>query len=89
MVSVTRRKKHRRVGVNERGRPVGETHPLAKLSDADIELIHELREAGLSYAAIAAKFDDGVTVSKSHVRHIVNGHRRGQMPVRYRVKACT
>lgn len=88
MTSIARRNRHRRVGVNERGRPVGETHPLAKLSDADIELIHELREAGLSYAQIAGKFDDGVSVSKSHVRDILSGRRRGQAPVRFKVKAC-
>lgn len=88
MVSVTRRSKHRRIGVNDRGRPVGESHPLAKLSDADIELIHELREAGLSYAEISRKFDDAVTVSKSHVRDILSGRRRGQTPVRFKVRAC-
>lgn len=91
MVQVSRRK--RRIGVNERGRPVGESHALCKLTDEDIELIHQLREPDpvtgrrLSYREIAAKFDAGVSVSKSHVRRILNGERRGQMPVRF--KACT
>lgn len=36
----------------------GEQHWMAKLSDRDVELIRELREkAGLSYRAIAMKFD--------------------------------
>jgi len=88
MVSVNRRAK-RRIGVNERGRPVGESHPLAKLSDEDVALILELWDEGrgLSYGAIARKFDDGITVSKSHVRDICQGRRRGQQPVRFKVCA--
>ena len=89
MVQVSRRRQRiaRRVGVNERGRPVGESHAMAKLSDADVELILELWDEGrgLSYGAIARKFDDEVTVSKSHVRDICQGRRRGQQPVRFKV----
>lgn len=77
---VKRKRPTRFVAVNDRGRPIGESHPLAKLTDADIELIHWLHEEGLSYGQIAAKFDDGVTVSKSHVRDIIKGRRRGQLP---------
>lgn len=86
MVQIARRK--RRIGVNERGRPVGESHALCKLTDADVALILELWDEGrgLSYGAIARKFDDSVTVSKSHVRDICQGRRRGQQPVRW--KAC-
>lgn len=85
MVSVTRRVK-RRIGVNDRGRPVGESHAMAKLSDADVELILELWDEGrgLSYGAIARKFDADVSVSKSHVRDICQGRRRGQQPVRFK-----
>lgn len=89
MVQVSRRKARiaRRVGVNENGRRIGETHHRAKLTDADVELILELWDdgRGLSYGAIARKFDDQVTVSKSHVREICQGTKRGQQPVRFKV----
>lgn len=76
-------KKH--IAVNGRGYRIGESHHRAKLADADIELILYLREEGLTYAAIAAKFDDGVTVSKSTVRDVVKGRIRAQFPTRYKV----
>lgn len=62
--------------VNHRGRPVGEDHHMAKLSNEEVALILYLRSEGLSYGAIAKKFDDKVTVSKSHVRWICLGLRR-------------
>lgn len=68
------------VGVNSYGYRVGESHHRAKLSDADVELILYLREAGLSFAEIAGKFDDGYTVSKSTVRDVCSGRIRGQAP---------
>jgi hypothetical protein len=70
--------------LNDAGRPVGESHPLAKLTEADIDLIFYLREQGLSYGQIARKFDAEVTVSKSHVRDIIKGRRRGQLPTRWK-----
>lgn len=73
------------VAVNKRGYRIGESHHRAKLADADIELILWLREEGLTYAQIAAKFDDGVTVSKSTVRDVVKARIRGQNPHRYKV----
>ena len=74
-----------KVGLNAGGYRVGETHHRAKLKDADIELIHYLREAGLSYAEIASKFDDGTLgVSKSTVRDVCSGRIRSQAPVAYR-----
>jgi len=69
--------------VNNLGYRVGETHHRAKLADADVETILYLHEAGLSYTQIVAKFDDGVTVSKSTVRDIITGrirHQTGQTP---------
>lgn len=74
----------KRVAVNVNGKRIGETHPCAKLTDEDVETILYLREAGLSYAQIAAKFDDGVRVSKSHVRNICTGSKRSQLPDRYK-----
>lgn len=66
--------------VNDAGRVIGGAHHSAKLTDDDIDLIHALRAAGLSYAAIAAKFDEpgGVRVSKSHVERICNARQRCQ-----------
>lgn len=73
-----------RVGINSAGYRVGESHHRAKLSDKDIEQILYLRDAGLSCAEIAGKFDDGIEVSKSTVRDVCSGRIRGQAPVAYR-----
>lgn len=80
---VKRKRPTRYVGVNDRGYAVGEAHHRAKLSDVDIETILWLREQGLSYGAIAKKFDDGVSVSKSQVRRICTGAQRGQVPTNW------
>jgi hypothetical protein len=63
--------------VNDRGHAVGEGHHRAKLSDHEVWLIHELRESGMSYRTIAAKFD----VCTATVCYICQGQRRGQLPV--------
>lgn len=68
----------RDASVNDAGRVIGEHHHKAKLSDEDIELILELRDAGLSYGQIAAKFDDEPRVSKTQVWNVCNGVRRRQ-----------
>ena len=62
------------LAVNERGRRIGEGHPRAKLLDYEVEQVLALVAEGLSYAAIAEKFD----VSKSCVAHIASGRRRSQ-----------
>lgn len=67
------------VALNDRGRLIGEGHPNAKLSDADIDLIFALREEGLTLSAIAAKFE----VCKSCVHKILHGHRRAHTPVEW------
>lgn len=76
-----------KVGINSAGYRVGESHHRAKLSDADIDLILYLREAGLSFREIAAKFDDQYTVSKSTVRDVCNGRIRAQAPVAWKRSA--
>ena len=73
-----------KIGVNSAGYRVGESHHRAKLSDADVELILYLREAGLSCAEIAGKFDADYTVSKSTVRDVCSGRIRGQAPQGWR-----
>lgn len=69
------------VGVNERGIRVGEDHQNAKLTDAEVDLLLELREEhGLSYNELAEKFG----LSKSGVRKICKGQTRSQRPERYK-----
>ena len=66
------------IAFNEHGRRIGESHPRAKLLDHEVEQVLALLDAGLSYAAVAAKFD----VSKSCIAHIAAGRRRGQLVAR-------
>lgn len=78
------------VVVNERGRRIGESHPRARLTDHEIDLIRELAEdevdeatgkvtrKRLSYREIAAKFE----MAFSHVGDIVRCTKRGQIPER-------
>lgn len=66
------------IALNERNRRIGENHPNAKLSDADVDRIFALRESGLTLAAIAGKMG----VSKSCVQHILDGTRRAHLAAR-------
>jgi hypothetical protein len=79
----------KRIAVNERGYRIGTSHPNCKLSDATIELILELHDAGLSYGQIAAKFDDPdePTVSKSMVYKVCQGLARAQVIARVKTIA--
>lgn len=79
----------KRIAVNERGYRIGTSHPKCKLSDAVIELILELRDAGLSYQAIADKFDDPdePSVSKSMVYQVCQGLKRSQVVARIKTVA--
>lgn len=67
------------VRVNERGIRIGESHPRAKLSDADVEQL--LADRGpaeaprMSLKALALKYG----LSKSGVKAIVDGRSRGQI----------
>ena len=73
------------VAINAIGCRVGETHHRAKLTDSDIWQILELREMGLSYRAIAEKFDDiPGGISKSTVRDIVKCRIRAQVPTSFK-----
>lgn len=69
------------VFVNEKGKRIGEDHHRAKLTDADIDLVFYLHEAGLSYRQIAEKFDDiAGGISRSTIRDVLKGRRRAQVP---------
>lgn len=67
------------VGVNAKGRAVGQDHPRATLSDADVDLVFELRAEGLAHAAIAERLE----CSKTQVWRILNGQQRAQRPERF------
>ena len=62
------------IALNDRGRRIGEGHPRAKLLDREVEQVLALLATGMSYAAVAEKFD----VSKSCIAHIASGRRRSQ-----------
>ena len=66
------------VALNEDGRRIGQEHPRAKLLDSEVEQVLELLDGGMSYAAVAGKFD----VSKSCIAHIATGRRRSQSVAR-------
>ena len=69
----------KKVRVNEVGRRIGEGHHMARLSDAEVEQL--INDRGpedvprMSYTQLAAKYG----ISKSSVRDILVGRRRGQI----------
>lgn len=70
----------RTVAVNASGRRIGEDQTGAKLTNRDVDLLWALRDGGLGYGRLAVKFE----VSKSLVRDIIKGRRRGQVVVRFK-----
>ena len=71
----------RMVGVNERGLLVGEDHPGAKLTDAEVELMRRMHEfEKIGYRRLCAMFE----VSKTTVRRICKYEVRCQPVERYR-----
>ena len=64
--------KKKGVQVNERGLRIGESHPKAKLTDAEVESLLDDREAGMSLGNLALKWG----MSKSGVKAIVDGRNR-------------
>lgn len=72
--------KNRIVAVNDRGQRIGEDHPRAVLTDAEVELMLELRSEGHSLAWLGKKFD----VHKGTAAKICRGDRRGQTPTAWR-----
>ena len=73
------------LAITARGFRVGETHHRAKRTDDDVNQVLELRDAGLSYGEIVAKFDDVPGgVSKSWVRDVCTGRIRAQVPEKFK-----
>jgi hypothetical protein len=48
------------VAVNERGLRIGEDHPMAKLSNVEVECIRALNEQGVRYPVLAQQFEVSV-----------------------------
>jgi hypothetical protein len=65
---------HGFVQVNAEGMRIGESHPRAKLTDAEADTLYALHAAGTSYRVLALRFG----ISKSCAAGIVQGRRRGQ-----------
>lgn len=67
--------------VNEKGRRIGESHPRARLSDHEVDLMLTLREEyHMSYGMLAAKFE----CSKSSVAKLCKYERRCQTPAAFK-----
>jgi hypothetical protein len=70
------------VAVDENGLRIGESHPNAKLTDAQVDEIRDLHEEhGLSYNAIAEKFN----IPKVTAQRICNYSRRASTIARWKV----
>lgn len=63
------------VRVNEDGRRIGESHPQAVLSDVEVDALLAERDAGATLSKLARRWG----LSKSGVKGIVDGRRRGQV----------
>jgi hypothetical protein len=71
----------RLIGVNEKGHRVGEDHPQAVLTDAEVERLLTLHdEEGWGYSRLAKAFE----ISKSLAAQICRGEKRSHRPSRYK-----
>lgn len=69
------------VAVNDAGLRIGEDHPNAKLTDAEVERIRSLHEAErMSYKLLAEKFE----ISKGAIAKICRYERRAQYPATHK-----
>lgn len=74
-------KKRYTYSIGERGKPLGEAHYRAKISDRDVDLIRDIYEEGLaSYSTLAAVFN----TSKENIRDIITFRRRCATPTGYK-----
>ncbi len=68
------------VALNENHQRIGEGHPQARYSNAEVALVFRLREQGLPYSQIGHRLD----MPKSTVASILQGRRRCQTPAYFR-----
>jgi DNA-binding CsgD family transcriptional regulator len=68
------------VAVNDRGRRVGQDHPKAQLTDAEVERLLALREQGYGYKRLARMFD----ISARSVRDFCSGRTRSHLVAGFR-----
>jgi hypothetical protein len=68
------------IGINEKGRRIGEDHPLARFSNHDIDLMQRLKDEGVSLRRIAEIMECSV----DQVKSVSCGRRRGQYPARFK-----
>ncbi|WP_198420340.1 hypothetical protein [Sulfurimicrobium lacus] len=80
VMDVKNNKKQKTVAVNDNGLRIGEDHPNAKLTDADVERIRSMHEDGVNYETLADKFE----VSKWAVGRICRYERRAQTPADFK-----
>ena len=73
---------HRLLAVNDKGYVIGEQHHRARLTDHEVDLVLELRAAGLSQELVAEKME----ISRRTVRDIETGKTRAQTLKDYRPK---
>jgi lambda repressor-like predicted transcriptional regulator len=71
------------VMINERGLRIGESHPSAKLTDAEVAQLLRDRDGGMSLRKLGLKWG----LSKSGVKSIVDGRSRYQAGKRILAKA--
>lgn len=64
--------------VNDLGKLIGESHPRAVLTDAEVERLLALRAEGRSVSWLARKFE----ISRGHAWRICRGRQRCQVPDR-------
>lgn len=66
----------RGVAVNEDGRRIGEDHPLAVLSDHEVELLRQMHEDdGMAVRALARIFEIGHRTARDIVSYRRRNHR--------------
>ena len=65
-----------KISRNDRGYRIGQSHPRARYSDHEVELVRDLRDQGWTYSSIARKLE----MPKSTVAEILEGRIRCQQP---------
>lgn len=74
-------KNYQLVKVNEKGERIGDSHPLAQLSDSEVEVMRRLNEGGMTYTELSGKFEVPVRTVKAICRY----ERRNQTVARVKV----